>query len=212
MREEAFERARKVLDVDGLGEQPGVAISPSADEAVKLMGEVTPAVVRLALHRPQRPQIALSSDDLFHGGDPKGPEELVLQVDDARVEAERFEPRAHEILPEPRRLEASTDVILRADVVEAGEGDVVPALDEGRDETGDVRHAAHRDDGDPLPVEVVAAPRRHDLDRDQVTQTLDQNDGRRSGRPDDRALDRELCGSRPRMPRGDERRELRLRW
>ena len=73
---------------------------------------------RLLLQRRNDPKLTLSVDDLFHGGGTEGADQLVLQVCDAHVEAQRFHVGASEVGAEAGPLETAPEVALLSGVTE----------------------------------------------------------------------------------------------
>ncbi len=157
------------------------------------------SVEGLVLHPPERRELAFTLDHSFGAGLCQRPDELVLQVGDADVEPEGRELGTIEGAPEAGALEPTPEVILFGQIVEARES-LVPSLwSEEPEETADVRRATHRDDEDALVTEVALVPRGHDLERDLVTDSFDENDSVRVQSIPDRPLDHELGRSRARV-------------
>src|SRR5262249_60868929 len=83
------ERCGHAIDVEGLGEEPGVAFlvaGASAEEAAELRLERLPSLGGLLLQRAERRQLAFGVDDLLDALAAEGPNQLALEVGGADVD------------------------------------------------------------------------------------------------------------------------------
>lgn len=136
-----------------------------------------PSPFRLPLEGAERRQVALSIDDLFHGGRAERSDQLILQVRDADVETESFHLVATEVGAETRLLETAPEVALLADVAQARQPYVQTCRAEDLQEGSDIRRTPHRDDRDAVGVEIPTAPDRQRLQRELIADPFNQDDG-----------------------------------
>ena len=95
MRQHAVEGARHPGEVERLDEQARVAdlaAAAAAHETAKLLVARPSLPRRLFLEGAEGAEVALLLDDLLDRGGSECPDQLVLQVNDADVEAERLHP------------------------------------------------------------------------------------------------------------------------
>ena len=147
---------------------------------MQLLGHRAVALRRLTLETAERGEIALA---LQHGLDAVGterPDQLVLEVVDAREEADGLQAVAIEAGAGAGPLQHPSDDRSLGDVVEPGQADA-PGEDR-RGERPDGRRPAGRDDGDTLGGEVAAPAVGEDLERHAVAQPLDEDDRAGAGR------------------------------
>lgn len=93
MAQDAFERSGYAGEVECIDEQAPVAEFPAGlcgNEAPQLIHNRLPPPRRLVLERSKRPQFALMVDDLLDRVDTERTNQLILEVDDAGMEAERL--------------------------------------------------------------------------------------------------------------------------
>src|SRR5512134_153210 len=81
---------RKIERADEEGRVPSLPAAPGAHEAPELLLRGLPLLRRLTLERAERPELALGVDHVLHGVGADGTDQLVLEVRDADVEAQRF--------------------------------------------------------------------------------------------------------------------------
>src|SRR6202022_4471626 len=130
----------------------------------------------LRLQAVQRWKLALRLDDPLHGLDAKGPDQLVLEVGDADVEAEALQAGAVQVAAEAGAVEGSPEVGLLALVAEAAQDDLGPLPAQREDEAADRVRAADGPDLDASIREAQAAPPCERLQRDLVALPLDDDD------------------------------------
>src|SRR5215475_7895258 len=122
----------------------------AAQEAVKLrLGRPSP-LRRLLLKGAERPELALSVDDVFDGGGTEGADQFVLQVCDTHVETTRFHASASEVGAEPGTLETAPEVTLLPRVAQARQPDVQPLRTEQLQEASDAPRTSNWHDGNAL--------------------------------------------------------------
>jgi hypothetical protein len=140
----AVERPRHLGEIQRIDEQARVSDLPAAaaaHEAPKLPFGGPSSPRRLLLEGPERPEVSLTVDDLFHVGRTESPDQLVLQIFDADIEAEGFHVGASEIGAEARPLETAPEAALLCCVAETRQPDAdIFARGTLR---GDVRPLAH---------------------------------------------------------------------
>jgi MFS transporter, DHA2 family, multidrug resistance protein len=178
--EHALQRPGHPREIDGLDEKarvPDLSPAAAAHEAPKLLcrGPFSPR--GLFLERAERPKIALCLDDPDDLLGAECANQLVLEIGDAHVEAERLHVRAREAGAEPGSLETATELRFLADVTEAREREAESSRAEPLEEAPDRLRASDRHHGDALGLEVPAAARGERLDRDLVADPLDEHDG-----------------------------------
>ena len=154
-----------------------LATAVGAHEAPELALDRDVPLGRLALERPKRPELALGGDDLLDGRGAERPDQLVLEILDAGVEAEALHLGSREIGAQARTFEAPPDGRLLSGVVQARKPDVEPARPEPLEKPPDGLGAADGLDGDALGREVAAAPLGKRLERVSVALPLDEDDG-----------------------------------
>lgn len=88
-----------------------------SDKAMKLLLVGPSSMKRFVLHFAKRRKLALILDDPFNAGGAEAPNQLVLEVGDAHIEAERFQSNSIEIASEASLLETSPEVTLLGQVV-----------------------------------------------------------------------------------------------
>ncbi len=84
----------------------------------KLLGTETPAMRRLVLEDPERPEFALRVDHLFDGRRAERSDELILQVDIAPEETQLLHFRAGQVLAKTGPHQSSLDGSFFGGVVE----------------------------------------------------------------------------------------------
>jgi len=125
-----------------------------AEEAPELVLSGPSSPRRLLLEGAERFKVTLSVDDLFHGGDTEGADQLVLQVCDAHVETESFHIGASEVGAEAGPLETALEIALLGGVAEARQPDVKPLRAEPMQVACDVRRTPNWHDGNALSVKI----------------------------------------------------------
>jgi hypothetical protein len=177
--QQAVQRLGDAAEVEGVDQQPGVAVlaaAAGAQEAVQQPGQGPLPLGGLALEGPERPELPLALDQPLHGGGAEAADQLVLQVGLAHEEAERGQLGPAEIRAEAGPLQTAPEVDLLAGVAEAGQGQAQPSGTEPLQEPPDAPGPAHRDDDDALGGEVPAAAGGQGLEGDLVAGPLDQHD------------------------------------
>jgi len=179
MGEQAVQRPRHPCELQGVDEQPRVsdlAAASRAHEAPQLLLSGPSSLGRLLLEGAERPELTLSVDDLFHRGGAEGADQLVLQVCDAHVEAERLHIGATEVGAEAGPRQTAAEVALPPYVTEARQSEVEPPRTEQIQETPDVRCTPDRHDGNSLGVQVPTTALSQRFERELVADPFDQHD------------------------------------
>jgi hypothetical protein len=176
VREHAFERPGHASEIQRLDEQRRIAGLPVPHEAPELLliGQVS--LRRLLLERAERAELTLGGDHLFHSGGTDGPDELVLEVGIADVEAEAFHIGPREVGPEAGPLETAPEFKLLSGVAEAGEPQIQSPRAEPLQEPSDRLCAADWHDGDALPIEITTTALSQRFQRELVADPLDEYD------------------------------------
>jgi virginiamycin B lyase len=173
------ERPRHLGEIERLDEQARVADLPAAaaaHEPSQLLRR-RPSLPRgLLLEGAERSKLALSVDDLFHGGGAEGADQLVLEVGETREEPEPLHLLANEAGAEARPLEAAPEVAFLSSVVETRQPEVEPLRAEPLQEPGDRLRAPDRHDRDALGGEIPAAALGERFDRALVADPFDEHD------------------------------------
>jgi len=92
--EHGVERTRHAVQVQREHQRPGVlrlAARAGADEAAQVLDRAASPLSGLRLQAAQRWKLALRPDDPLDALDAKGPDQLVLEVGDADLEAEALQ-------------------------------------------------------------------------------------------------------------------------
>jgi hypothetical protein len=108
----------------------------------------------LLLERAEGSKLSLGGNDPFYGSGAESADQLILQVDDAHIEAECFHVGAGEIGAEAGPLEPAPEVSLLCGVTETREPDVQPSRAKQIQEAPNGLRAPDRHDGNPLGVKV----------------------------------------------------------
>ena len=169
-----------MLEVERLDEQPRVAdlaAAAAAEEAPELLLDRPAAPLGLLLQRAERAQVSLGRDNLLDGVRAERADQLVLEIGVADEEAERFEVLARQRRAEARVLETAAELPLLAGVAETAEPEPEPARSVELDEAADRLRAADRQDDDPFRLEIASPALGQRLEREAVTQPLDEDDG-----------------------------------
>src|SRR5215208_1539545 len=127
MGEHQIKRPGHLGEIERLDQQARVAdLSPpaAAHPAPELLLPRPPAPCWLFLERAKRSEVALGVGDLLHGLGAESADQLVLQVYDADIEAQRLHLGASEVEAEAGALEAAPKVPLLAGVAEARQPEV----------------------------------------------------------------------------------------
>ncbi len=178
------ERPRHSGEIKRLDEQTRVSDLPSAaatHEAPKLllMGPSLPR--RLLLERAEGTKLSLGVNDLFHGGGTQSADQLVLQVRDAHVEAQRFHLDASEVGAESGSRETASEVALLCGVTKTRQPHVEPLRTEQTQEASYGLRSPDRHHCDALNVKVAAAALGERLHRALVADPFDEHDRTRVG-------------------------------
>ena len=130
----------------------------------------------LVLEGAEGGELTLGGDDPPDGLDAERPDQLVLEVRLADVEAEPLHARSREVGAEPGPFETAPEPGLLTGVAEAGE----PEVEAGRavvvEEPPDRRGTADGHDGDALRGEVPAPAPGERLDGELIADALDEHD------------------------------------
>ncbi len=157
--EETIEWRGQPCEIQLIDKQAGVpylAAALAADEPPELGFDRSSPLRRLPLQHPERPQLRLRVDDVLDRLGAERTDQLVLEVCDADVEAERLPVSANEAGTEPGPFHTARDAPFLVGVAEYGELDGALLRTEALQVSTDVRRAAHRDDSDALPCEVAS--------------------------------------------------------
>ena len=130
----------------------------------------------LLLEGAEGSKIALSVHDLLDGVGTQCADQLVLQIDDAHVEAQPFHLRASEVGAEAGPLEPAAVVTFLCRHHEAGQPDVQPVRAEQPQEPADRLRAPDRHDGNALGIEIAATSLSERLERALVADPFDEDD------------------------------------
>ena len=176
VREYEVERARYPAEVERLHERRRESDLPVRQEAAQLfLGRPGP-MRGLLLVGPKRSQLPMRGQDLLHHGSTERTDQLVLEIPFAHVEAKSFHVRAAEIDTEAGALKSTPEHALLSGVAETGQPDVGAARTVEVQEPADRLRAADRQNGNAFARQIPAAPNRKGLQRDLVTDTLNQHD------------------------------------
>ncbi len=104
-----------------------------------------------------------------------GPNQLVLEIPDADVEAEPLHVGPGQVRTEAGPLEAPPELVLLLHVAETGQLEALAARAVQLEEAADRLGASHRDDSDALRCEVATLPLGERLDRVPVAHSLDED-------------------------------------
>ena len=147
-------------------------------------GHAGPAALRRHPgEEPQRLGLTRRGDHGLDALDAQGPDQLVLEVGRARVEAQSAWPVGILGDGQARRREASAQDGLLPDVVEPCERHVEPGRTVPGGEGPGVGDAAHGDDLDPSGLEVTPLPLGQRAQGHPVAVPLDQHDGTQRAHP-----------------------------
>ena len=150
-----------------------------------LIGPSSPR--RLLLEGAERSKLALSVDDLFHGGGTERADQLVLQVCDTHIETESLHVGASQVGAEGCPLESALEVALLGSVTQAGESGIKPTRAEYIQEATDVGRTPHWHYRNALSLEVPTTALGQRFERELVADTFNKDDGARDqgsfGRP-----------------------------
>ena len=179
MSEQAVERSRYMIEIERFDEQPRVpdlAAAACSHEATQLLLDGAIVLGRLLLHDPERAEITLGLDHGFDRGGAERADQLVLEIENAHVEADGLHSGTVQVRPEAGSLETADEVAFLADVAEAGETDVDTIGSEQTHELGNRLGAADRHDGDAVCRQAAPAALGQDLDRDSIADAFDEHD------------------------------------
>ena len=140
-------------------------------------------------------QVALRGDNSFNGLGAEAPDQFVLEIDDADVEAERLHVVALEVRTKAGALEAAPEVALLSDIAQACKPQVEPLRAEAFQESADCLRTSDRNDRHALRFEAPTPTPRERLERDLVARPLDEDNRPRTGRSFDGVVNRfvEIC-------------------
>ncbi len=132
--------------------------------------------LRLLLEGAEGSEIALLGNDLFHGGGTESADQLVLQVCDARIEAQPLHVDAIQVGPEACPLETAPELTLFCGVTETRKPDVEPLRAEQIQEASYGLRTADRHDKDSLGVEIPTTALGERFDRALVADPFHEHD------------------------------------
>src|SRR6266508_1406933 len=176
---DAVERPRHLGEIERLDQQTRVSDLPAAATAheppkLLLIGPSLPR--RLLLEGAEGSEVALSVDDLFHGGGTERADQLVLEVCDAHVEAEPFHVGASDVGAEAGTLESTLEVALLRGVAEARQPGVQALRAQQIEEASDGLRTPDRHDRNALGVKIPTTALGQRLQRELVSDPLDKHD------------------------------------
>ena len=180
MSKYTIQRPRHQGEIQRLHEQARVAdLSPAAaaHEAPELLLPGPSLPRRLLLESAEGSKLALSSNDLLHGGGAKSADQLVFQVLDANVETQPFHVGAVEAGAEAGPRETAPELALLGGVAEAGQSEVEPRRAEPIQEPSDRLRSSDRHNGDALSLEISTPALCERCERALVADAFDEHDG-----------------------------------
>jgi hypothetical protein len=130
----------------------------------------------LLLQRAERPEVAVSVDDLLDDSCAECADQLVLEIRVAHVEAQALHVGACEVGTEAGALESPPELALLSGVTESRQRDVEAARAEPGEEAADRLRTADRHDADALGGEIAAVALGERLERDTVADSFDEHD------------------------------------
>jgi hypothetical protein len=157
MSKHTVQRPRHLGEIQRFDEQAGVPDLPAAataHEAPKLLLICASSPCRLLLERAEGSKLSLGGNDPFYESGAESADQLVLQVDDAHIEAECFHVGAGEIGAEAGPLERALEVSFLCGVTETREPDVQPSRAKQIQEAPNGLRTPNRHDGNSLGVQV----------------------------------------------------------
>lgn len=193
MSEDAIERSRDVSEIERIDEQTRVADLSIAHPAPELSLDRLSLLSGLLLERAERSKLSLRVGDLLYGGDPEGADQLVLEVFDAHVEAQRLHLDAREVGAEARPLEAAPELALFRGVAEARHPEVEPMRAKERQEASDGMRTANRHNGNTFRIEIPTTTLSEGLDRDLIADPFNEHDRTRLRTCTERAYRGDTC-------------------
>ncbi len=147
-----------------------------ADEAAELLLGRSPSPGGLLLEGAEQPELAPGIEHTLDGRDAQSPDQLVLEVGDAHVEAESLHVRPGEVGAEARPFEGAHEVALLALVAEARDPEPESLRAEPAEGVADRLRTADRHDLDALGGEVASPALGERLERALVADPLDEHD------------------------------------
>ena len=130
MGEHPVERPWDPGEIERVDEEARVADLPpaaAAHEAPKLLLGRSPLPRGLLLEGAEGAKLALSVDDLLHGGSAESADQLVLQIRDAHVEAKSFQLVAGQVRAESGPVETAPELALLCGVAETRQPETEPS-------------------------------------------------------------------------------------
>jgi hypothetical protein len=179
MSKYAVQRPRHAVEiqcVDEEGRELDLPASMRPEEAPQLLLLSPSSPGGLLLKGPERFKVTLRVDDLFHRGGPQGPDQLVLEVCDAHVEAELFHLGASEVRAEPGPLETAPEVALFSGVTESRQSEVQPLRAEPVQEASDCLRTADWHNRNAFTSKIPATALSERLERGLVAEPFDKYD------------------------------------
>ena len=167
---------REIKCVDEESRVPDLSSAAAAHEAAELLLGGSSVPSRLLLEGAEGPELTLGVNDFFHGGGTESPDQLVLQVFDAREETQPFHLGASQVGAEAGPLETSPELALLSGVEETGQPDVEPLRAEPIQKPSDRLRTTDRHDRNVLGDEIPATALCQRLECALVADPFDEHD------------------------------------
>ncbi len=178
MSKDAVKRSRHLGEVQGIHQQARVVDLPAgagAHEAPELRLN-RPFLLRgLLLKSAESSQLTLGVDGVFDAGGTEGADQLVLQICDTDVEAERFHVGATEAGAETSTLQTTPEVTLLSGVAQARQSDVVALRAEHSQEATDGLGTSKRHNERALSGKVATTAFSERFDRNLIADPFNQH-------------------------------------
>jgi hypothetical protein len=166
---------RHPTEIQRSDEQRSISDLPVPHEAPELLLIALSSLGGLLLEGPERPELTLSLDDLFHSRGAERADQLVLQVRIAYVETELFHPGAREVGAEAGAFESAPEVVLLSGIAEACQPDVESLRAEQVEEATDGVRTTHGHDRDALGIEISTTALGQRFERALVADAFDEH-------------------------------------
>ena len=173
--ENGVERAGYPVQVEGFDHEPAVEDLPprlGPDESPELILDRPGSLGRLALHDPERSQLALGLDDGFHSRRAQGSDHLFFEIRFADEEAQGLQTVSVEVRSEPRPLQSSDEIVLLGGITEPTQGDVETGRSVPVKEMADIGSPAHGYHHHTLGFEIAATAHGERFEGGAVAVTL----------------------------------------
>jgi len=173
------ERPRDVSSIKGVDQHVRIVdlAAGVAQEAVELGFDSLAPPCRLLLEGAKGVELTLGGDNGLHRGGTESPNQLILQVDDTDIEAQRLhlDPSQRGARAKPSPLKRAADYALLPHVVESGESQARPLRTESREVASDRVRSSHWHDGNTLVFEIPTEARSNCLKGDLIADPFDQH-------------------------------------